>query len=110
MFYQFRNYKVKIPFPLIDIYLFRWGNTRSSSGIHNHAKHGCLLFLFKGSLKETMYSHQLNKISSTIYKAPAISYMHNSIGYHNVKPLEHGYSLHFYYPKGHQTKYFIDNK
>ena len=64
MFYQFRNYKLKIPFPMIDVYLFRWGNTQSSSGIHNHAKHGCILFLFKGMLKETLYSHQLNKINS----------------------------------------------
>ena len=110
MFYQFRNYKLKIPFPIIDLYLFRWGNTQTSSGIHNHAKHGCFLFLFKGSLKETLYNNQLNKIGSTILKAPSISFMHNSKGYHNVRPLKQGYSFHFYYPKNHQTKYFIDNK
>ena len=105
MFHQFRNYKIRIPFPLIDVYLFRWGNTQSSSGIHNHAKHGCLLFLLKGKLKETMYGHQLNKIDSTVLKAPSISYMHNSKGFHDVIPLKYGYSLHLYYPKGHQTKY-----
>ena len=110
MFYQFRNYKLRIPFPLIDVYLFRWGNTQSSSGIHNHAKNGCLLFLIKGMLKETMYSHQMNEIGSTVLKAPTFSFMHNSKGLHDVKPLKHGYSLHLYYPKGYQTKYFINNK
>ena len=66
MFYQFRNYKVKIPFPLIDIYLFRWGNTRSSSGIHNHAKHGCLLFLFKGLKEKLSISYKISNLSLSI--------------------------------------------
>ena len=109
MFHQIRNFKVRIPFPLIDVYLFRWGNIFSSSGIHNHAKHGCILFLLKGELKETLYGHQLNKLKSTTFKAPTISYMHNLKGYHNIKPIKQGYSLHFYYPKGFKTKYITIN-
>ena len=37
MFYRFNNFKKRIPFPFIDIYLFRW-NEFNQSGIHNHAK------------------------------------------------------------------------
>ena len=109
MFYQFNNFKKRIPFPLVDVYLFRWGKS-VSSGIHNHAKHGCVLFLFKGALKEKRYNHCLEYTKTNIFEAPSISFIHNSKGYHEVIPIKHSYSLHFYYPKGHKTKYFTNNK
>ena len=105
MFYQFNNFKKKIPFPFIDIYLFRWGNS-VSSGIHDHAKNGCFFFLFKGMIKEVNYNHQLHKTNTYIHKAPSISYIHNLKGYHEVIPIRHSYSIHFYYPKGHKTNYY----
>ena len=108
MFYQFNNFKIRIPFPFIDVYLFRWGKS-ISSGIHNHAKNGCFLFLLKGSLKEKRYNHNLKYLKKNIYKAPSISFIHNLKGYHEVIPLKHSYSLHFYHPKGHKTKYFNNN-
>ena len=108
MFYQFKNVKKRIPFPFIDIYLFRWRN-RSPTGIHDHAKHGCYLWLLKGEIKENIYNEKKKLIHTNIHIAPSISYINNTIGNHCVQPLQDSLSLHFYYPKGHKTK-FYNNK
>lgn len=106
MFYSFKNIKKRIPFPFIDIYFFKW-NELVRTGIHNHAPSGCYILLLKGSLKEELYNHSCQKLKTNIYNAPAISYMNNKIGLHSIEPLKMSLSLHFYYPKNHQTKYFI---
>ena len=105
MFYQFNNIKQKIPFPFIDIYLFRWKNL-SPSGIHDHAKNGCYIWLLKGTLKEDIYNHSKRRLRTNVHKAPSLSFMSDKIGLHCVQPLEKCTSVHFYYPKGHKTKYY----
>ena len=109
MFYRFNNFKIRIPSPFIDIYLFRW-NELITSKIHDHAKNGCILFLLRGSIKEEIYGHQLNKVKTNIYESPSISYISNKKGFHSITPLMKSYSIHFYYPKGHKTNYYINNK
>ena len=105
MFYQFNNLKIKIPFPLIDIYLFHWRNMNPSK-IHNHSKNGCYLFLIKGSIQENIYNSSLKNIKKKIYKAPSLSYIHNKIGYHSIQPLQKSISIHIYHPKNENIKFF----
>ncbi len=105
-FNKTRNTKTKIPFPIIDIYLFKW-NKLSHTGIHNHADKGCILWLLKGEIKENIYSKKLDYIGTNIHVSPSISYIHNDKGFHSIKPIRSSISLHFYYPKNHKTKYFI---
>ena len=102
-------YKKKIPFPFIDIYLFHWYKPFVHTALHDHAKNGCYIWLCKGCLKENIYNHSKKFLRSNVYNAPSLSYIHNSIGLHTIKPLEHSYSIHFYYPKGHKTKYFTNS-
>tara|TARA_Y100000768_G_scaffold388770_1_gene387010 strand:+ start:4093 stop:4419 length:327 start_codon:yes stop_codon:yes gene_type:complete len=108
MFYQFMNFKKRIPFPFIDIYLFRWNELRST-GIHNHAKKGCYILLLNGGIKEKVYNHSIEYQKTNIYKAPSLSYMCDTIGLHSIEPLKRSTSIHFYYPKGHKTKYFTNS-
>ena len=105
-FNKTRNTKTKLPFPIIDIYLFKW-NKLSHTGIHNHADKGCILWLLKGEIEENIYSNKLEYIGKNIHLTPSISYIHNNKGYHSLRPLKKSISLHFYYPKNHKTKYFI---
>mgnify|MGYP001177190188 CR=1 FL=1 len=109
MFYRFNNLKKKIPFPFIDIYFFKW-NELKPTGIHNHAKNGCYVFLLKGKIKEDIYNNSLQRINTNVYHSPSISYMNDKIGYHCIQPLKKSISIHIYHPKDHQTKYFINNK
>ena len=48
--------KKYIPSPIIDIYKFNWIKNISTP-VHDHAKYGCVMFLFKGKLKENLYIH-----------------------------------------------------
>ena len=107
MFNRLKNYKRRIPFPFIDIYLFQW-NTLNPSGIHDHAKNGCYMFLLKGSIKENIYNRTLTKTktNTNLYTAPYISYINDNIGYHCIEPLERSISIHFYHPKNHKIKIF----
>ncbi len=108
MFYVFNNFKKRIPFPFIDVYLFKW-NELTPSGIHDHASSGCYILLLKGSIKEMIYNHSCVKLKTNNYKAPSISYMNNHIGLHSIEPLEKSVSIHFYYPKNHVTNYYSKN-
>ena len=99
------NRKIKIPFPIIDIYLFKW-RTIKNIGIHDHAKNGCMMILLNGKLEETIYNHSLYKIKKNIYSGFNISFINNKIGLHDIKPLKYSNSIHLYYPKNHNTKYF----
>ena len=67
MFYRFNNFKQRIPFPFVDIYLFHW-NELKKSGIHNHARNGCYIFLLRGKIKENIYNHNLTRINTNIYR------------------------------------------
>ena len=100
------NTKTRIPFPIVDIYIFKWNKLRST-GIHDHAEKGCILWLIKGHLEENIYSKTFDYIDTNIQLSPSISYIHNDKGFHSVKPLKKSVSIHFYYPKNHKTKYFI---
>ena len=97
--------KRKIPFPFIDIYLIQWKKSMIS-GIHDHAKHGCLLFLYSGKLKEKIYNHQIKHIKTNYLLPFTFSFMHNQKGFHNIEAIENSSSIHLYYPKSHQTKYY----
>lgn len=85
------NYSVKtaIPFPIFDVYHFRW-NPFCRTSIHDHAK-------------ERIYDKELNFIKENNYKAPNISFINNKKGYHSVKSDGWSTSINFYYPKGHKT-------
>ena len=99
------NIKKNIPFPLIDIFKFQWKKLLETP-IHDHAKHGCIMVLVKGKLKENIYNHSHVYEKTNIYTAPSISYINNKKGYHSVEPLEDSKSYHFYFPKGHKTNYY----
>ncbi len=108
MFYQFMNLKRRIPFPFIDVYFFRWNELRST-GIHNHAKKGCYILLLNGEIKEKTYNHSMEYQKTITYKAPSLSFMSDTIGLHSIEPIKRSTSIHFYYPKGHKTKYFTNS-
>ena len=98
--------KIKIPFPFIDIYFFKWNNNIVSK-IHDHSKNGCLMIILNGIIKERIYDNNLNIIKKNIYKTPNISYINNKKGYHDIKSLcNNTYSVHIYHPKNYKTKYF----
>ena len=108
MFYQFMNLKRRIPFPFIDVYFFRWNELRST-GIHNHAKKVCYILLLNGEIKEKTYNHSMEYQKTITYKAPSLSFMSDTIGLHSIEPIKRSTSIHFYYPKGHKTKYFTNS-
>jgi len=99
--------KIKIPFPLIDIYFFKWNNINKNIGIHNHAKNGCFMFVLQGKLKELIYSKNLDFLNEKKINRFNYSYISDEKGYHDIIPLKKSYSIHFYYPKNHKTKYFL---
>ena len=116
MFFKIMNHNTKkfkktlIPFPLFDIYKIEWMKGIKSS-IHDHSKHGCFMLLYKGILKENIYqrnihSKKLEIIKTNIHNAPKITYINDKIGFHDVKSLKNSSSIHFYFPKGHKTKYY----
>ena len=95
--------KTKIPFPIFDVYHFRW-NPFCRTAIHDHASSGCLTVLLRGELNERIYDKNLNFVKENIYRSPNISYINDNIGYHSVKSEGWSTSIHFYYPKEHKTK------
>ena len=96
----------KIPFPFIDIFFIRW-KPNTVSKIHNHSKNGCYLFLLKGDIKEEIYSKNLSLIDINYYSTFDLSYINDDIGYHRiVNTNTYSYTLHFYHPKNHVTKFF----
>ena len=97
------NIKIKIPFPIFDIYYFNWQPFVQTT-IHDHAKKGCLMILFKGELNEKRYNKKLEMIGENNYTNPNISFINDKKGYHAVKALKNSKSIHIYYPKGHITK------
>ena len=104
-FNKINNTKIKLPFPIIDIYIFKW-NKISQTGIHDHADKGCILWLIKGEIEEKIFNKHYKYLYTNIHSSPSISYIHNNIGYHSIKPIKKSISIHFYYTKYHKTKYF----
>jgi len=109
MFFKIFNYKgyskKNFPFPLIDIFTVKWKRGIQSK-IHDHSKYGCIMFLYKGVLKENIYSKNLVHLNTRYHKSPSISYINDNIGYHDVKALKSSKSIHFYLPKKHMTKIY----
>ena len=101
------NYKkYKIPFPLVDIYFIIW-KPRAISKIHNHSINGCYMLLLKGNIKEELYSKNLSLIDHNLYSTLDLSYINDDKGYHRIiNTNKYTYTLHFYHPKNHLTKYF----
>ena len=101
------NYsKFRIPFPLIDIYFLVW-KPNAISKIHNHSRNGCYMFILKGDIKEEIYSKSLSLIDHNLYSSLDLSYINDDKGYHRIlNSNKYAYSLHFYYPKNHITKYY----
>ena len=108
---NFKGYRKKyFPTPFIDIYNIKW-NIGVQSKVHDHSKYGCIMFLYKGIIKENIYkenihSKNLEIIKTNIHTAPKITYISDKIGYHDVKSLECSESIHFYFPKGHKTNIY----
>jgi len=101
------NYsKYRIPFPLIDIYFLVW-KPNAISKIHNHSRNGCYMFILKGDIKEEIYSKKLSLIDHNLYSTFDLSYINDDKGYHRIiNTNKYTYTLHFYHPKNHLTKYF----
>ena len=97
--------KTKIPFPIFDIYYFKWFQG-SKTKIHNHSKNGCLMFLLKGKLVEELYNKNIQLINKSEYTSPQISYINDKKGYHSIESIHNSHSIHIYYPKNHITKYY----
>lgn len=98
--------KTKIPFPIFDIYHFKW-NPFCRTPIHDHAKNGCITILIRGKLNERIYDKELNFIEENNHKAPNISFINDKKGYHSVKSDGWSSSIHIYYPKDHHTKKYV---
>mgnify|MGYP003682091745 FL=1 len=114
MFFKITNFKgyskKYFPTPFIDIYKIKW-NIGVQSKVHDHSKYGCIMFLYKGIIKENIYkenihSKNLEIIKTNIHTAPKITYISDKIGYHDVKSLKCSESIHFYFPKGHKTNIY----
>ena len=71
------NTKIRVPFPFLDVYIFKW-NKCSHSGIHDHADKGCLMFLAKGEMEEYVYTNKLKYLYTNIHKAPTITFINNN--------------------------------
>lgn len=93
-----------------ELILIKW-KPNSESLIHDHASNGCLLKVIEGSLKETLYDQQINKIKETIFNKEEVNYIDNKIGYHKITNLnnDYSYSLHLYSPPNHKIKIFKNN-
>jgi len=90
---------------LCDIYIISWKKGQKCK-IHNHAINGCLMKILQGSLTECRYNKDLNLISKSILKKNDISYIDNTIGYHNILSKEDSISLHIYSPPDHKTIFY----
>ena len=97
--------KIYIPFPIFDIYYFQWKKW-TTTGIHDHADKGCIMFLLKGQLKEILYNKELKPVNTNLYISPNLSFINNKKGFHSIQTLKESSSIHFYYPKNHITKYY----
>ena len=102
------NVPLKINKPLFDIFVMSWPPCQTSQ-FHNHSKGGCVMKVLTGRLKENRFLLPDKRENMQILFPNDIGYMSDEIGYHSItnpSPLNYAYSLHVYYPSGHQTQYF----
>ena len=90
-----------------EIFLINWPIDYQSK-IHNHSENGCLLKVLKGNLLENIYHPNLELLDSKKRYTHQISYLDDSIGYHNVQNIDttNSVSMHIYSPPYHSTQYF----
>lgn len=94
-----------------DMYLITWG-INSKSKIHNHSNNGCCLKLLDGKLEENIYDSNLSLKETNLFNSDSISFMSNSIGYHDIKNIDKNnasISLHIYSPPNHKTIFYDKN-
>ena len=102
------NVKRRIPFPIFDVYYFKWQPFNRTT-IHDHAKNGCLSKILSGDLTELIYDRENLKrpIKFVHHKLNNVNYIDNKIGYHKIKNNDDiTISLHIYSPPKFKTKYF----
>jgi hypothetical protein len=87
-----------------ELVLIAWSVCKS--GIHDHAKNGCISKLLKGSITEELYDINLNKIRENKIDVGRITYIDDMCGYHSIIAQDESYSLHVYSPPNHKTKFF----
>lgn len=99
---------VRIPIKMnekFDIYILVW--KKCITKIHNHPSNGCLMKILEGKLIENRFDKKLNKISTQKLNKNKISYIDDSICYHNIQNMDDiSISLHIYSPPNFVTSYF----
>jgi predicted metal-dependent enzyme (double-stranded beta helix superfamily) len=91
--------------PYFEFILICWKKGQNAP-IHNHPKKGCLVKILKGQLKEIYYDHNLIQTNQSIYSDNSVSYLDDTIGYHEIIPLEDTISLHIYAPPNYKPRFF----
>lgn len=97
------NKKILYKNKKIELVLICWKKGQISE-IHDHAKHGCILKLLNGYIKETRYTPNLTNESITYIRSNDTSYIDDLHGYHKIEALQDSVSLHIYSPPNHVTK------
>ena len=82
----------------IEILVLCWKKGQKTP-IHNHPEHGCLLQILQGKVKETHFKRDKTN-QQKIFGIQEVSYMHDSLGSHQLENIEDGNSitLHIYSP------------
>ena len=73
--------------------------------IHNHPENGCLVLYLQGCLEEVIYNRDLEEISRQDAKSGDITYLDDSMGYHEIIPKEDTVTLHIYAPPNYKPKF-----
>ena len=91
--------------PYFEFIIICWKKGQNAP-VHNHPKNGCLVKILKGSLKEIHYNKNLISTKEHIHSTNSISYLDDTLGYHEVIPMEDTVSLHIYAPPKYKPKFF----
>jgi hypothetical protein len=91
----------------IEVFILSW-KAGYETLPHDHSKNGCWLKQLRGTLTETFYSKELERLNSKVVNQGQFSFISNDIGYHSIKndTEELSFSIHIYSPSMHNTKYF----
>jgi len=103
-------YRFKIHMDLeknYEVLILTWPPNIKSK-IHDHPHNGCLLKVLQGNLIENIYNKDLELIKTNNFDENNISYIHDSIGYHEIcnNTDEYCVSLHIYSPIFYKPKYY----
>lgn len=90
----------------IEVLILSWSSNYETLP-HDHSINGCWLKVLSGSLVETIYNSNLQKLGENNVDEGQISFMCNDFGYHSIKNEldKPTFSIHIYSPPMHQTKY-----